>query len=47
MNSSYESEFIKNNARNLTDIDTKSNNTYISNIGLLTSNKFLFKGSLQ
>jgi len=47
MNSSYESEFIKTNARDLTDIDTKSNNTYISNIGLLSSNKFLFKGSLE
>ena len=29
MNSSYESEFIRNNARDLIDIDTKSNNTYI------------------
>ena len=47
MNSSYESEFIKTNARDLTDIDTKSNNTYLSNLGLLSSTKFLFKGSLE
>ena len=47
MNSSYESEFIRNNARDLIDIDTKSNNTYISSIGLLAQNSFLFKGSLE
>ena len=46
MNTSYESEFIKTNARDLMDIDTKSNNTTLSNFGLLSSTRFLFKGSL-
>ena len=46
MNTSYESEFIKTNARDLMDIDTKSNNITLSNFGLLSTTRFLFKGSL-
>ena len=51
MNSSYESEFNKTNfliKDIITDIDNKSINTNLSNLnlGILSSNKLLFKGSI-
>lgn len=51
MNSSYETEFNKTNIFMkdiITETDNKSINTNLSNlnIGILSSNKFLFKGSL-